>query len=113
MKRYIVILGMIALTSCTQATEKAATVVSDVNAGLSDPDVQRGFQMACWSLTAADAAFKVFYATRPDADAGIVADEAKAISGAQAICAAPPTDLKSATAAILASYRAVTAKVPG
>lgn len=98
------------VVGCTGATQKAATVVVDTNAALSSPEAQQGFQMACWLVSAGDAAYRTFRA--PKAPADEIADEQKAISGALAICNDKPTDLVSATKAVMDAYKAVTAKVP-
>jgi hypothetical protein len=58
-----------------------------------------------------DAGFQA-YATSEKANAGIVADEQKAMAAANAICATPPTDVAQAIVDVMAAYKAVVAATP-
>ncbi|HUZ74911.1 MAG TPA: hypothetical protein VMU87_18145 [Stellaceae bacterium] len=97
------------LAACASApTPQAVQAKTDAAVQQAAPTVA----MACWSLAAADAAFKAFYAGTPKADPAVIADEALAVQAANAICAHPPANTAAAIADILGVYKTVTAKTP-
>lgn len=108
MMRFPLILGALALAvACsTQQIETAATDGDEAVAS-----AQPTIEMACWLVEAADAGFSA-YAASGKADPAAVADEAKAVAGANAICANPPADVSQAIADVIAAYKAVVAATP-
>lgn len=95
------------LGACT--AQQIDTAQSDANGAVAQ--AQPTIEMACWLVQAADAGFQA-YAAGAKVDAGVVADEAKAIAAANGICANPPTDLAQALGDVMATYKAVVAATP-
>jgi len=95
--------------ACASApTPQQVTASTDAAVQKAAPTVA----MACWAVSAADAAFKAFYVGGKAPDPAVVADEAKAVTAADAICANPPTDTASAIAAVMAAYKSVVGETP-
>lgn len=102
----IAILAIAALVGCTQI-QTAQTKIDSTLANSADT-----VAMACWGIQAADAVFKTTYAVGAKADPAIVADEAKAVAGATAICANPPANTAQALADVMGAYKAVQNATP-
>jgi hypothetical protein len=99
--------GMLVLVACSQAAIDTDTTAADQAVASAQPTIA----MACWLAQAADAGFQV-YAASAKADATVIADEAKAMAGVNAICAAPPGNVAQAVAAVIAAYKAIVAATP-
>lgn len=93
-----------ALSGCADPKQPLADVKTQADATIAK--LQPTFEMACWSMQAADIAFNVFVA--PQADPGIVAIEREAAAVANAICANPPQNTGEVIAAVLQAYKAAT-----
>ena len=95
------------LGACT--AQQIDNVQSDANGAVAK--AQPTIEMACWLAQAADSGFQT-YAASAKVDAGVVADEAKAVAAAKATCANPPANLAQALADVMATYKAVVAVTP-
>lgn len=93
--------------ACSSQQVEQATAQSDAAVAAAQPTID----MACWLVQAADAGFTAYAATGK-ADASVVADEQKAVAGANAICASPPSDVADAITDVIAAYKAVVAATP-
>jgi hypothetical protein len=101
------ILMAIWLSACTAQQINQATTETNAAVASAQPTIE----LACWLVAAADAGFQT-YAASSKAHSGVVADERKAIAGANAICANPPADVSHAIADVMAAYKAVVAATP-
>jgi len=98
-----------ALLLCGCSAQQIATAQSGADSAVAQ--AQPTIEMACWLAQAADAGFQA-YAASAKANAGIVADEEKAMAAANAICATPPTDVAQAIVDVMAAYKAVVVATP-
>ena|SRR5579872_5820767 len=108
MRKTILALAALAVAACS-ATQVADTKTK-IDAGVAKS--QATVAMLCWGVDAADAVFKTTYAAGPNADAAVLADEARAVAGAKPICANPPANLAQAVAELAAAYKTVQAATP-
>ena len=103
MNRLLLPLSLLALSACT--AEKIQADQAKVDAAIAK--AQPSIEMVCWGIKAADAVFQSVVA--PKLTPAQVADEAKAVAAANAICANPPQSSQDAVAIVIAAYKAVTA----
>ena len=107
MMRTSMFLAAFVLAACSAQQIETAATESDAAVASAQPTIE----MACWLVEAADAGFAA-YASSGKADPAVVADEQKAIAGANTICANPPSDVAQAITDVIAVYKAVVAATP-
>jgi hypothetical protein len=107
MRNLLVIFATLLVAGCT--AQESQQVQTDANATVAQ--AQPTIEMACWLAQAADAGFQT-YAASTSANASVVANEAKAMAGASAICADPPSDATQAIVDVLAAYKTIVAATP-
>jgi hypothetical protein len=107
MRSSLAILAMLLVAGCTAQESQQAQTDADTAVAQAQPTIE----MACWLAQAADAGFQA-YAASASANATVVADEAKAMAGASAICTNPPSDVTQAIVDVLAAYKAIVAATP-
>lgn len=103
----MVLAALLLTAACSAQQIDTAETQSDAAVASAQPTIE----MACWLVQAADAGFSA-YAASGNADPSVVADEQKAVAGANAICANPPTDVVQAITDVIAAYKAVVAATP-
>ena len=107
MRARVIVAAAILLSACTAQQLQQAQSDADNAVAQAQPTIA----LACWLVAAADAGFQT-YAASANPGAAVIADEAKAVAGADAICAAPPANLAQAMGDVMAAYKAVVVATP-
>ena len=97
----------LSISACSSSQIQQAGADADSAVASAQPTIE----LACWLAQAADAGFQAYVATQ-EVTPAVLADEQKAMAGANAICASPPADLAQAIVDVMAAYKAVVAATP-